>query len=57
MDAEGALGHLFLNNQVEAGLPDLRFAELIGSPSVVLGQRVDGCEITLLGLGSQAPQL
>jgi hypothetical protein len=54
---EGALGNLLLIQQEQAGLAELRFADLIGSTSVVLCQLVDGGDITRLGLGGQAPEL
>ena len=52
-----ALGDLLLIEQGEEVLPELLFANVIGSPSVVLSQVFDGFEIALLGPGGQAPEL
>jgi hypothetical protein len=57
MNAERALGDLLLIEQVEEVLPELRFADVIWSPSVVLSQVFDGFEIALLSPGGQAPEL
>jgi hypothetical protein len=57
MDASRALGDLLLIEQVEEVLPELLFANVIGSPSVVLSQVFDGFEIALLGPGRQASEL
>jgi hypothetical protein len=57
MDASRALGDLLRIEQVEEVLPELLFAKVIGSPSVVLSQVFDGFEIALLGPGGQAPEL
>ena len=42
---------------VETGLPELLFADVIESTSVVLGQVFNGVEIARLGLGGQTPEL
>jgi hypothetical protein len=57
VDASRALRDLLLIEQVEEVLPELLFANVIGSPSVVLSQVFDGFEIALLGPGGQAPEL
>jgi hypothetical protein len=57
MDASRALGDLLLIEPVEEVLPELLFAHVMGSPSVVLSQVFDGFEIALLGPGGQASEL
>jgi hypothetical protein len=55
--AEGALSDLLLMEQEAEVLAQLRVAELVRRASIVLSQLVHGCEIALVGLGGQAPEL
>jgi hypothetical protein len=57
MEASRALGDLLLIEHVKNVLPGLLFADVLGSPSVVLSQVFDGFERALLGPGGQAPEL
>jgi hypothetical protein len=57
MEASRALGDLLLIEHVKDVLPGLLFADVLGSPSVVLSQVFDGFERALLGPGGQAPEL
>jgi hypothetical protein len=57
MEASRALCDLLLIEQVEEVVPGLLFADVLGSPSVVLSQVFDGFERALLGPGGQAPEL
>ena len=57
MHAERALGDFLLIQQEEAILAELRFAELVGSTSIVASQLPNSGDITRLGLGGEAPQL
>jgi hypothetical protein len=55
--AKRARGDLLLLQEEEEVLAARLFADVLRSPSVVLGQRLDGFEIALLGPGGQAPAL
>jgi hypothetical protein len=55
--AERALGDLLLLQEEAEGVAELLVADVIRSPSVVLGQMFDGFEIALRGPGGQAPEL
>jgi hypothetical protein len=57
VNPEGALGDLLLIDQEEEVLAELVFTDLVRSAPVVLRQMLDGFDVTLLGPGSQAPQL
>jgi hypothetical protein len=57
MDASRALGDLLLIEPGEEVWPALLFAQVIGSPSVVLSQVFDGFERALLGHWGQASEL
>ena len=56
VEASRALRDLFLMDHVAAGRPDLLCTDLIGSPSVVVGQVVDGVQRARLRLGGQTPE-
>jgi hypothetical protein len=55
--AKRARGDLLLLQEEEEVLAARLFADVLRSPSVVLGQRLDGFEIAPLGPGGQAPAL
>jgi hypothetical protein len=57
MNAEGALGDFLRIQQEEEILAELRFAELVGSASIVASQLLNRGDITLLSLGGESPQL
>jgi hypothetical protein len=49
----GALRDLLLIAQEQARLAELLISELVGSAPIVLSQRMNGFEITRLGLGGE----
>jgi hypothetical protein len=57
VNPEGALGDLLLIDQEEEVLAEFVFTDLVRSAPVVLRQMLYGFDVTLLGPGSQAPQL
>jgi hypothetical protein len=54
--AAGALGDVLRMKQAEARLAALRFAELVGSTSIVASPLVNRGDITWLSLGGESPQ-
>jgi hypothetical protein len=57
VDADGTLGDLRVIEESEKRVPDLRFADLLRSTPVGLGQLCAGIERARLGPGGQAPEL
>jgi hypothetical protein len=57
VDPKGPFSHLLLIDQEQEILPDFRCAEMVRWAPIVLGQLLDGIDVTLLGLGGQTPEL
>jgi hypothetical protein len=57
VNTEGTLRGLLVVDQEQEVVAELVVTDLVGSAPVVLRQMLHGFDVTLLGPGSQAPQL